>query len=92
MKKSPDGIDPVDIYMNGTLNVVTGFALGINYKFDDPDFKTLAKCVKVSLCKHPFLLILAYEFQSFFNNLQIVYVSKFIRMSMPKLWLRCGLY
>ena len=55
MKKSPDGIDPVDIYMNGTLNVVTGFALGINYKFDDPDFKTLAKCVKGSLCKQPLL-------------------------------------
>lgn len=50
MKKSPDGIDPVDIYMNGTLNVVTGFALGINYKFDDPDFKILAQCVKVILC------------------------------------------
>ena len=47
MKKSPDGIDPVDIYMNGTLNVVTGFALGINYKFDDPDFKILIHCVKV---------------------------------------------
>jgi len=38
MKKHPDGIDPENIFMNGTLNVVTGFALGIIYKFTDSDF------------------------------------------------------
>ena len=46
MAKHPEGFDPVDLYMNGTLNVVTGFALGINYKFDDPDFVILISCVK----------------------------------------------
>ena len=49
MKKNPEGFDPVDVYMNGTLNVVTGFALGIIYKFTDPDFLKLVFCVKVFL-------------------------------------------
>ena len=46
MTRFPGGFDPVDVYMNGTLNVVTGFALGINYRFDDPDFVVLLSCVK----------------------------------------------
>ena len=46
MAKHPEGFDPNDLYMNGTLNVVTDFALGINYKFDDPDFVILISCVK----------------------------------------------
>ena len=33
---SQDGIDPREIFMNGTMNVVTGFSLGILYEFDDP--------------------------------------------------------
>lgn len=40
------GIDPRDIFMNGTLNVVTGFSLGITYKYDDSDFIRLANYVK----------------------------------------------
>lgn len=31
-----EGIDPREIFMNGTMNVVTGFSLGILYDFDDP--------------------------------------------------------
>ena len=33
--------------MNGTLNVVTGFALGITYDFNDPEFKKIAGFVEV---------------------------------------------
>ena len=33
--------------MNGTLNVVTGFALGKQYDFDDPDFIKLASFVRI---------------------------------------------
>jgi len=32
--------------MNGSLNVVTGFSLGIIYEHDDPDFIRLAHFVK----------------------------------------------
>merc|ERR1711976_878406 len=71
MAKNPNGFDPVDVYMNGTLNVVTGFSLGIIYKFNDPDFVKLADGVK-----------------TFFKYLQLVYVTKFIRMSLPSFILR----
>ena len=71
MAKNPSGFDPVDVYMNGTLNVVTGFSLGIIYKFDDPDFVKLANCVK-----------------TFFKYLQLVYFTKFVRMSLPDFILR----
>ena len=40
------GIDPRDIFMNGTLNVVSGFALGIIYDYNDPEFIRLAYLVK----------------------------------------------
>ena len=33
--------------MNGTLNVVTGFAFGLTYDFNDPEFKTIAEYVEV---------------------------------------------
>ena len=35
------------VFMNGTLNVVTGFALGKQYDFDDPDFIKLASFVRI---------------------------------------------
>ena len=31
-------VDPHDIFMNGSLNVVTGFALGKIYDYKDSDF------------------------------------------------------
>ena len=40
------GIDPRIIFMNGSLNVVTGFSLGIIYEYDDPDFIRLAYFVQ----------------------------------------------
>jgi hypothetical protein len=43
-----DWIDPTDIFTNGTLNVVTGFAFGRQYNLDDPDFKLLQKGVKIA--------------------------------------------
>lgn len=77
-----EGIDPREIFMNGTMNVVTGFSLGILYEFDDPgtflrslnfsklilDFKNVAKYVSV-----------------FFENMRNMYVNKIIVDILP-LW------
>ena len=68
--------------MNGTMNVVTGFSLGVLYEFDDQgsfvrrtikkilDFKNLAKYVRV-----------------FFENMRNMYVNKIIVDIFP-LWAR----
>ena len=38
-----EGIDPHDIFMNSTLNVMSGFALGKTFDYEDPEFQQLAK-------------------------------------------------
>ena len=38
-----EGIDPHDIFMNSTLNVMSGFALGKTFDYEDQEFQQLAK-------------------------------------------------
>ena len=40
------GFDPRDILMNGSMNVVTGFAFGTLYDTTDPEFLQLKHSVK----------------------------------------------
>ncbi|CAG5113609.1 Oidioi.mRNA.OKI2018_I69.chr2.g7699.t1.cds [Oikopleura dioica] len=39
------GMDPKRVFMNGTMNVITGFAFGNTMEFDDPVFKEIANAV-----------------------------------------------
>lgn len=34
-----NGTDPKEVFMNGTMNVVTGFAFGTFLEFDNPGMK-----------------------------------------------------
>ncbi|CAG5085168.1 Oidioi.mRNA.OKI2018_I69.PAR.g10827.t1.cds [Oikopleura dioica] len=42
---SPTGIDPRRIFMNGSMNVTSGFAFGLNYDFQDPEFTKIAEYI-----------------------------------------------
>jgi len=46
LRDSSEALDPRDIFMNATLNVVSGFAFGTIYDFKDPEFIRLIKHVK----------------------------------------------
>ena len=39
MGKTTDGIEPRDILMNASLNIITYFVLGETLVFDQPEFK-----------------------------------------------------
>ena len=39
MGKTADGIEPRDILMNASLNIITYFVLGETLVFDQPEFK-----------------------------------------------------
>jgi len=40
-----NGTNPKQVFMNGTMNVITGFAFGTTLEFDSPDFKRLAEYI-----------------------------------------------
>ncbi|CAG5085165.1 Oidioi.mRNA.OKI2018_I69.PAR.g10826.t1.cds [Oikopleura dioica] len=42
---SPSGMDPRRVFMNGSINVTSGFAYGKNYDFEDPEFKQIAEYI-----------------------------------------------
>ena len=47
MREHKDGFEPLNVLMNGAMNVVTSFALGTQYGFDDPNFIKIRKMIKV---------------------------------------------
>ena len=39
MVKSPDGLEPKDLIMNASLNIITFFVLGETLTFNQPEFQ-----------------------------------------------------
>ena len=68
--------------MNGTMNVVTGFSLGVLYEFDDQ-----GKVVRCSIIKLLDFQNLAKYVRVFFENMRNMYVNKIIVDNFP-LWPR----
>lgn len=45
--KNMNDLEPLPILMNGAMNVLTSFALGAQYSFQDPDFLRISNMIKV---------------------------------------------
>ena len=42
-EQNEEGIDPHDIFMNSTLNVMSGFTLGKTFDYEDLEFQQLSQ-------------------------------------------------